>query len=145
MTRKIAQRKVVSILYLSTGKVGLKMLMDKYTNINIFVVELNELLNKNCRNCFETRRNRTLDRHEFSSRKQKGTESLHQFGNALNGVASKCDFGNQSESLLYDIFILNMIYKQVQEKLHRTNSYAKRLFTIRSSLSRRLETSKVNS
>ena len=116
MTRDMAQRKVVSLLYLSIGKVGRKMLMDKYPNINIFTVELGGILN-NCRDCFETRRNRTLDRHAFFSRKQKENESLQQFWNVLNGLASKCDFGNQSESLVYDIFILNMINKQVQEKL----------------------------
>ena len=70
-----------------------KMLKDKYPNINIFTVELEGILN-NCRDCFETRRNRTLDRHAFFSRKQKENESLHQFWNVLNGLASKCDFGN---------------------------------------------------
>ena len=63
------------------------------------------------------RRNRTLDRHTFLSRKQKPSESLHQFWNVLNSLAAKCDFGNQTEALVYDIFILNMSNKQVQEKL----------------------------
>ena len=35
----------------------------------------------------------------------------------LNGPAAKYDFGNQTEGLVYDIFVLNMAYKQVQEKL----------------------------
>ena len=42
---------------------------------------------------------------------------MHQFWNVLNGLAAKCDFGNQTEGLVYDIFILNMSNKQVQEKL----------------------------
>ena len=42
MTRHMAQKKVVRLLYLSVGKVGRKMLMDKYPNINIFNVELEE-------------------------------------------------------------------------------------------------------
>ena len=102
MTRDMAQRKVVSLLYLSIGKVGRKKLMDEYPNIIIFTVELEGILN-NWRDCFETRRNRTLGRHKFFSRKQKENESLHQFWNVLIGLASKCDFGNQSESLVYDI------------------------------------------
>ena len=63
------------------------------------------------------RRNRTLDRHTFLSRKQKPSETLHQFWNVLNGLAAKCDFRNRTEGLVYDIFILNMSNKQVQEKL----------------------------
>ena len=35
----------------------------------------------------------------------------------LNGLAAKCDFGNQTVGLVYDIFILNTPNKQVQEKL----------------------------
>ena len=63
------------------------------------------------------RRNRTLDRHMFLSRQQKPSETLHQFWNVLNGLAAKCDFGNQTEGLVYDIFILNMLNNQDQEKL----------------------------
>ena len=63
------------------------------------------------------RRNRILDRHTFLSRKQRPSESLHQFWNVLSGLAAKCGFENQTERLVYDIFILNMSNKQVQEKL----------------------------
>ena len=90
--------------------------MDKFPHINILLIQLNNIL-QHCAECFQTRRNRTLDRHTFLSRKQKPTESLHQFWNILNGLAAKCDFGNQTEGLVYDIFVLNMANKQVQEKL----------------------------
>ena len=72
---------------------------------------------RNCTECFQVQRNRTLDRHTFFSRKQKPNETLHQFCKILNGLAAKCDFGNQTEGLVYDIFVLNMSNKQVQEKL----------------------------
>ena len=58
-----------------------------------------------------------MDRHIFLSRKQKPTETLHQFWNVLKGLAARCDFGNQTEGLVHDIFVLNMINNQVQEKL----------------------------
>ena len=64
-----------------------------------------------------TEKYRTLDRRTFLSRKQKPTESLHQFWNIVNGLAAKCDFGKQTEGLVYDIFVLNMTNKKVQEKL----------------------------
>ena len=35
----------------------------------------------------------------------------------VNGLAARCDFGNQTEGLVHDIFVLNMNNKQVQEKL----------------------------
>ena len=44
-------------------------------------------------------------------------ESLEQFWHSLNGLAAECDFGTQTESLVHDIFILNMKSLTVQEKL----------------------------
>ena len=111
-----AKRKLVSLMYISIGKTGRKMLMDKFPNINILLIELQNLL-QNCTECFQTRRNRILDRHIFLSRKQKSTETLHQFWIALNGLAARCGFGDQTEGLVHDIFVLNMNNKQIQEKL----------------------------
>ena len=108
-----AKRKIVSLLYISIGKNARKMLMDKFPTIKILLIELRELM-RYCNECFQIRRTRTLDRHVFLSRKQKLSESLNQFRNALNGLAAKCD---QTESLVHDIFVLNTANKQVQEKL----------------------------
>ena len=80
------------------------------------LIELREL-RRYCNECFQIRRNRTLYRHVFLSRKQKPSESQNQFWDALNGLAAKCDFSDQTESLVHDIFVLNMANKQVQEKL----------------------------
>ena len=90
--------------------------MDKFPQINILTYQLQDIA-QNCTECFQVRRNRTLDRLTFLSRKQNPNETLHQFWNILNGLAAKCDFGNQTEWLVYDIFVLNMANKQVQEKL----------------------------
>ena len=111
-----AKRKVVSLLYISIGRNARKMLMDKFPRINILLIELRELM-QNCAECFQIRRNRTLDRHTFLSRKQKTAATLNQFWNALNGLAARCNFGDQTESLVHDIFVLNMANKQVKEKL----------------------------
>ena len=98
-----AARKVISLLYISMGKTGRKMLMDKFPQINNLLIQLQQFL-QYCNECFQIRRNRTMDRHTFLSRKQKPSESLHQYGNVLNGLAAKCDFGNQTEGLVYDVF-----------------------------------------
>ena len=66
---------------------------------------------------FPKRRNRTLDCHVFLSRQQTPSELLNQFWHPLNGLAAKCNFGDKTESLVYNIFVLNMVTKQVQVKL----------------------------
>ena len=63
------------------------------------------------------KKNETLDRFEFLSRKQKEHETLRQFWNELNGLVAKCNFGNITESLVKDLFIVNMNNKDVQQKL----------------------------
>ena len=45
------------------------------------------------------------------------SETLEQFWHSSNEMASECDFGAQTESLVHDIFILNMKNLAVQEKL----------------------------
>ena len=111
-----AKRKVTSLLYISIGKAGRRMLMDKFAHINNLLIQLNNILHS-CAECFQTSRNKTLDRQTFLSRKQKPTESLHQFWNILNSLAAKSVFSNQTEGLVYNIFVLNKANKQVQEKL----------------------------
>ena len=51
------------------------------------------------------------------SRKQKENETLGQFWKELNGLAARCNFGNVTESLVKDGFIVNMNNKEVQQKL----------------------------
>ena len=111
----VAERKYVSVLYLSLGTVARKTFMDKYPNAKITEISLKDLLN-NCKDTFDTKRNLTLNRFRFLSRKQMQTESLEQFWHSLNGLEAECDFGTQTESLVHDIFILNMKNLTVQEK-----------------------------
>ena len=110
-----AARKVISLLCLSLGKNGRKMNMVNFPQINILLIHLPQFL-QICKECFHRRRNRTMDRHTFLSTKQRPTESLQRFCNALNGMAARCNFGNQTEGLVYDMFVLNMSNEQVQEK-----------------------------
>ena len=45
------------------------------------------------------------------------SETLKQFWHSLKVMASECDFGAQTESLVHDIIVLNMENLAVQEKL----------------------------
>ena len=58
------------------------------------------------------------NRHKFLSRKQQSNESLHQFWHSLKGLASICELGKITQTLVHDVFILNMNNKKVQEKLY---------------------------
>ena len=103
-----AMTKAISVPYLALGSAGRKSIADKFPAINIAIVTLTDPL-QNCKECFETPKNETLDRFKFLSRKQKEGESLKQFWNELNGLASKCNFGTITERLVKDVFIVNMI------------------------------------
>ena len=112
----VAERKCVSVLYLSLGAAARKTFSDKYPTAKIAEISLQDLMT-NYKDTFDIKRNRTLDRFRFLPRKQMQTETLEQFWHSLNGLAAECDFGAQTESLVHDIFILNMKNLTVQERL----------------------------
>ena len=111
-----AMKRATNVLYLALGSAGRKSIAEKFPATNIATVTLTNLL-QNCKECFEKPKNETLDRFKFLSRKQKEGELLKQFWNELNGLASKCNFDTIPESLVKDVFIVNMINKEVQQKL----------------------------
>ena len=116
MEEATAMKKANSVLYLALGMAARKTISDKYPTTNIATITLVELLQK-CKECFEKPKNETLDRFKFLSRKQNENETLRQFWNELNGLAAKCNFGAITESLVKDVFIVNMKNKEVQQKL----------------------------
>ena len=111
-----ANKKVISVLYLSLGKQARKQFMERYQHTALWDLKAQELLTL-CTDCFREKRNRTLDRHRFFSRPQQQSESLFQFWHALNGLAALCDFGDITSTLVPDMFMLHMKNKKVQEKL----------------------------
>ena len=116
MEEATAMKKANSVLYLALGMAARKTISDKFPTTNIATITLVELLQK-CKDCFEKPKNETLDRFKFLSRKQNENETLKQFWNELNGLAAKCNFGTITESLVKDVFIVNMNNKEVQQKL----------------------------
>ena len=116
LDHSVAERKCVSVLDLSVGAAAQKTFTDQYPTVKIAEITIQTIMD-NCKNTFDTKRNRTLDRFRFLSRKQKPSETLEQLWHSLNRMASECDFRDQTESLVHDIFILNMENLAVQEKL----------------------------
>ena len=113
MPEEAAEKKVVTWLFLSVGELARKLFKDKYPELSVWTLQTREMLQR-CANSFYIARNRTLDRHKFLSRKQQVNESLKQFWHALNGLASKCELGEITQTLVHDVFILNMNSKKVQ-------------------------------
>ena len=111
-----ANKKVVSVMYLSLGEAARKLFKDKYPHTTLWNLKVRELMQL-AADCFQVKRNRTLDRHRFFSRAQQPGESLQQFWHTLNGLAALCDFGEITNTLVLDMFILHMNNKKVQEKL----------------------------
>ena len=116
LNEQAAERKVVSILFLSLGVAGRKNLTDKFPYMTVATAPLTEI-KENCEQTFYKPRNRTLERYKFFARKQQSHESLRQFWNILTGLAARCEFGEQTEGLIMDAFIQNMRHKTVQERL----------------------------
>ena len=116
MAEEAAEKKVVPWLFLSVGELARKMYKDKHPDLSVWTLGVRDMI-ESCRKCFHVARNRTLDRHKFLSRKQQSNESLQQFWHALNGLASRCELGEITQTLVHDVFILNMNNKKIQEKL----------------------------
>ena len=115
MEETTAMKKAISVLYLGLGMAARKTIANKFPTTNIARITLRELL-KNWEECFEKPKNETLDRFKFLSSKQQ-EETLGQFWKELDGVAAKGNFGGITESLVKDVFNVNMINKDVQQKV----------------------------
>ena len=116
MNEQAAERKVLSILFLSLGSAGRTNLTDKFPYMVVSTSSLKEV-SENGPKTFKEERNLTLERYRFFARKQQPNETLRQFWNALTGLALRCDFEQQTESLIMDAFIQNMHNRMVQGRL----------------------------
>ena len=114
MKEKAAERKVVSILFLSLVSAG--QLTDNFPNMVVSTASLTEIRD-NCEQTFRKRRNGTSERYRFFARTQQPNETLRQFWNAMTGLAARCDFEQQTENFIMDAFIQNMHNKTVQKRL----------------------------
>ena len=113
LNEETAERKTVSILFLSLGTAGRRSFTDNFPYMDVTTVAIREIKE----NCFIKHRNQTLDRYNFFTRKQQQNETLRQFWNVLTGLAAKCEIGEQTNSLIKDAFNKNMNNKTVQQRL----------------------------
>ena len=114
----LCDRKCVSLLYLSIGTEGRRLLTQKFPHDNIYdlsTLKLWEMMEI----AFIRPRNITFDRYVFFSRKQKKGEIVEQFYSILKELAENCDFENREEVIIRDIFITNMLDDDIQRELLR--------------------------
>ena len=116
LNEQAAERKVVSVLFLSLGCDSRKSLTDKFLGMRLATITPTDLKN-NCEQAFVEPRNRTLERYKFLTRKQEQNKTVHQFWHTIIGMAAKCAFGEQTDGLIMNTFIQNMNNKMVQQKL----------------------------
>ena len=113
---QLAERKTVSLLYLSIGVEGRCILncknphkmIDTLPTVNFWKI-VDE--------AFIRPRNITFDRHVFLITKQLRGETVEQFYGKLKELAENCDFENKEETLIRDVFITNLIDPEIQKEL----------------------------
>ena len=122
-------QKGVSLLYLSIGTEGRRLLTQKFPHNNIYdltTLKLWEMM----KITFVRPRNITFDRYVFFSRKQKKGETVEQFYSILKELAENCDFENREEAIIRDIFITNMLDDDIQRELLRDTVEPERALSI---------------
>ncbi|XP_047027498.1 uncharacterized protein LOC124635612 [Helicoverpa zea] len=102
---KAPEKRKIAILLHLIGEKGLNIFNT--FNLTIEKTTLAEVKSK-FQNFFEPRRNITMCRHMFFTRKQQKSESIEGFLADLENKSQDCEFGTLRESLIRDIFIANL-------------------------------------
>ena len=103
----LEDRKTVSLLYLSIGIEGRRILNCKNPHIMIDTLATMDFW-KIVEEAFIRPRNITFDRHVFLITKQLRGETVEHFYGKLKELAENCDFENKEETLIRDVFITNL-------------------------------------
>ena len=112
----LADRKSVSLLYLSIGIEGRRILNCKNPHIMIDTLSTLDFW-KIVEEAFIRPRNITFDRHVFLITKQLRGETVEHFYGKLKELAENCDFENKEETVIRDVFITNLIDPEIQKEL----------------------------
>ena len=112
----VADRKTVSLLYLSIGIEGRRILNCKNPHIMIDTLATADFW-KIVEETFILPHNITVDRHVFLITKQLRGETVEHFYEKLKELAENCDFENKEETLIRDVFITNLMDPEIQMEL----------------------------
>ena len=112
----LADRKTVSLLYLSIGIEGRLILNCKNPHILIDTLATVDFW-KIVEEAFIRPRNITFDRHVFLITKQLRGETVEHYYGKLKELAENCDFENKEETLIRDVLITNLMDPEIQKEL----------------------------
>ena len=112
----LVDRQTVSLLYLSIGIEGRRILNCKNPHILIDTLATVDFW-KIVKEAFIRPRNITFDRHVFLIRKQLRGETVEHLYGKLKELAENCDFENKEETLIRDVFITNLMDPEIQKEL----------------------------
>ena len=110
-----ADRKTVSILYISLGTEGRRIICSRNPHLKMDILTTAELWNI-MEATFIRQRNITFDRCMLLTTKQSKGESI--FGK-LKELSENCELGSQEDTLIRDLFIANMQDPEIQRELLR--------------------------
>ena len=113
-----ADRKTVSMLYLSLGTEGRRIVCSRNPHLKMDILTTVELRNI-MEATFIRQRNITFDRYMLLTTKQSNGESIEHFFGKLKELSKKCELGSQEDTLNKDLFIINMQDPEIQRELLR--------------------------
>ena len=113
-----ADRKTVSMLYLSLGIEGRRIICSRYPPLKMDILTAVELWNI-MESTFIRQRNITFDSYMLLTTKQSKGESIEHFYGKLKELSENCGLGNQEDTLIRDLFIANMQGPEIQIELIR--------------------------
>ena len=114
----LSNQKCVSLLYLTIGTEGRRLLTQKFPQDNVYDLSTLKLW-ETLEIAFIRPRIITFDRYVFFFRKQKKDEKVEQFYSVPEELAENCDFENLEEAIIRDIFITNMLDDDIQREFLR--------------------------
>ena len=115
-TWPLADRKTVSLLYLSSGVEGRRILNCKNPHIMIDTLSIVDFW-KIVEEAFIRPRNITFNRHVLLITKKLWRQTVEHFYGKLKELAENCDFENKEETLIRDVIITNLMDPEIQKEL----------------------------
>ncbi|XP_075252665.1 uncharacterized protein LOC142344670 [Convolutriloba macropyga] len=113
-----ADRKTVSMLYLSLGTEGRRIVCSRNPPLKMDILSTVELWNI-MEATFIRQRNITFDRYMLPTTKQSKGESMEHLFGKLKEISENCELGSQEDTLIRDLFIANMQDPETQRELLR--------------------------
>ena len=113
-----AERKTVSMSYLSLGTEGRRIICSINPHLKMDILTTVELW-KIIEDTSIRPSNFTFNRYMLLTTKQSKRESIEHFFGQLKELSENCDLGNQEDTFIGDLFLANMQDPEIQREILR--------------------------